>query len=151
MKLLILLLLPLIGLSQAAPPKAPKGANTIVVATALSDSALFKQANQLLLDNAYTISRSDKDHVLIETNTKKIEGVTTYLRLVISTTDGKAKITGFFSSTFGLYADPETESIRVTKKGMSSSVYMIAFTIMNDYAVLLAQDTKGVISYEVSP
>lgn len=87
MKYLLWLLLPVSAVAQQEPPK---GTNTIVIATTLSGSLLYRIAGQVLMQNGYTMSRFDKDSLHIQTQIRKLKDVAIYPGLTIAISEGKA-------------------------------------------------------------
>lgn len=148
MKFLIGLLMPLALFAQQEPPK---GANAIAIATTLSDSLLYEKAGQVLIENGYTIGRSDKDSLRIQAETRKLKDINIYPYLTISISEGRATVTGFFGSTFDRLSDPANELTRITNRGGNESPIKAAFDLMKEYAQKLTEYTGGSLTFTSRP
>lgn len=142
MKLLFVLLLFTLPINQDKPAK---GTNIIYITTELADEDLYKRVGQLLLESGYTIAKSDRDFMQVQTDTRKIKGANAYPRLVVSVSKGKAKVSGYFGSS--LDVDPSKNSERITYRGMRGSPFMAAFDSMHEFANKLAISTGATITY----
>ncbi|WP_461074857.1 hypothetical protein [Spirosoma flavus] len=148
MKRLLILFIILISISGYGQD-IPKGANNILITTNLPDSALYKQAGQLLVAEDFSINYANKDFLQLQTEYKKVKSVNSYPRLKITVANGVARINGTYSrSTSGL-SGVDNGPLSIENRGMKLSTVKAAFETMNDFAVKLAQQTGGQLRYEV--
>lgn len=138
-------------LALFAQQEPPKGANAIIIATTLSDSLLYKKAEQVLIENGYMIGRSDKDSLRIQTEAKEIKGANSFSRFIIFVSEGKANVTGYLGTAFDRLSDPAKDISPITNRGAKDSPFKAAFDLMDEYAKSLLAKTDGSLTYETKP
>lgn len=138
------------GQSQSAEPF--KKANLVLITfDTMSVNNAFVATGKALIDQGFTISKSDANFKTIETNVRSYKGnfnmspVSVIIRASVKSTDqGKTEVK--LSSVFGIGID-SNPTLMTEYRGMKGGAYIVSFEKMIDVARVLEKQSPGVITY----
>jgi hypothetical protein len=128
----------------------PKMADLIEITSAMPEADLYRIAGQTLVQQGYTINKSDKDFYQIQTEPKDIKGSNANPRLQIGVGKGKITIMRWLGHHFNAYSQLQSNQTRIANRGMKGSPIKLTFEEMDKYARSVSQAVDGSITYKIS-